>query len=62
MNDTLSQPLVAYYIMESRDVQQKRENQPHNANLIKSHFFFILQEKESILEETFAASRRKGLL
>lgn len=39
MNDTLSQPLVVYYIMESRDVQQKRENQPHNANLIKSHFF-----------------------
>ena len=39
MNDTLSQPLVAYYIMESRDVQQKRENQPHNTYLIKSHFF-----------------------
>ena len=45
--------------MESRDVQQKRENQPHNANLIKSHFFLKKQEKESILEETFAASRRK---
>ena len=29
MSDTLSQPLVAYYIMESGDAQQKRENQPH---------------------------------
>ena len=49
MSDTLSQPLVAYYIMESRDAQQKRENQPHE----KSFPFLKNQEKEAILKEKF---------